>query len=237
MKVIAISNFAAPAANATPLPQGPILSLPGGVVGVLDAGRVYAYDRWVMALGVCPELFIVLTCVSERQVPAVLREQLAGYLAACGAQIVRLQLRFPLGWHVRGDLDRTVGYWVFRFVENMSIALEPSFAIDRPRLALPVDVLAAQAHEEWDLVGKIWRTMEEEFPGAMPHLNSFLWEISHAWEIRWALILRDAVQYGYISAADQVVVERCDRAWTAVIGRYLVPSGYEVLPATMARLL
>jgi hypothetical protein len=45
------------------------------------------------------------------------------------------------------------------------------------------------------------------------------------------------VQYGYISAADQADVEGCDRAWIVLIERYLIPHGYKVLPATMARLL
>jgi hypothetical protein len=122
-------------------------------------------------------------------------------------------------------------------VENLSIALKPSLAIDRPRLALPVDVLATQAREEWDLIERIWRSVAQEFPGAMPQLNSFLWEISHGWEFRWALILREAVEFGYISASDQVVVEYCHRAWTAVIRQHLVAHGYEMLPTTMARLL
>jgi hypothetical protein len=88
MNVTSMGHFAAPAASATPLPQGPTLNLPGGVVGVLDGGRVFAYDRWVLAVGVCPELCIVLTCASERHSPAVIREQLAGYLAACGTEVV-----------------------------------------------------------------------------------------------------------------------------------------------------
>jgi hypothetical protein len=238
MKVISMAHFAAPAASSTPpLPQGPVLTLPAGVVGVLNAGRVYGYDRWLMAVGVCPDLFIVLTCVSERQVPAVLREQLAGYLAACGVQVVRLRLRFPVGWHVRGSLARTLVFWIFRCVENLSISLPPRLGIDRPRLALSIRGQAEQAQEEWEWLGRIWRSMEDEFPAALPQLDSLLWEISHGWEVRWALILRDAVQYGYISAADQADVERCDRAWIMLIQRYLVPRGYKVLPTTMARLL
>ncbi|MGA3213172.1 MAG: hypothetical protein ABSD20_17860 [Terriglobales bacterium] len=237
MNVISMAHFAAPAARATPLPLGPALTLPGGVVGVLDAGRVFAYDRWVVAVGLSPDLFLVLTCACERHSPAAIREQLAGYLSACGAEVVRLQLRFPLGWHVRGGLARTLVFWIFRFVESMSISREPMLGIDRPRLALPIGIQATQAREEWEWVGRIWRTMEEEFPATLPQLDWLLWAISHRWEVRWALILRDAEQFGYLLKEDKLTVGLCDRAWIALIRRYLGPYGYEMLPATMTRLL
>jgi len=237
MNVTSMGHFAAPAASATPLPQGPTLTLPGGVVGVLDGGRVFAYDRWVVAVGVSTDLFLVLTCASERHSPAALREQLAGYLAACGAEVVRLHLRFPLGWHVRGSLARTIVFWAFRFVENMSISREPMLGTDRPRLALPIDVQATQAREEWEYVARIWRAMEEDYPAALPQLDWLLWQISQWWEVRWALILRDAEKFGYLLKKDEVDVRLCDRVWNALVRQYLVPHGYEILPATVTRLL
>jgi hypothetical protein len=36
---------------------------------------------------------------------------------------------------------------------------------------------------------------------------------------------------------DQANIECCDRAWIAPIRRYLVPHDYEMLPATMVRLM
>jgi hypothetical protein len=237
MTVISMAHFGAPAASSTPLPRGPILTLPGGVVGVLGAGRVFAFDRWVVAVSVSPDLFLMVNGVSEKHSPAFIREQLAGYLAACGAEVERLRLRFPLGWYVRGGLARTTVFWILCLIEGMSISREPMLGINRPRLALPIGVQAAQAHDEWLLVGRIWRMMEEEFPAALPQLAWVLLEISHRWEVRWALILRDAEQFGYLWKADQVDVARCDRAWIALVRQYLVPHGYEMLPATAARLL
>ena len=237
MNAISMAHFAAPAAISTPLPTGPTLALPGGVVGVLNAGRVFAFDRWVVALGVSPDLFIVLTCAGERHSPPALREQLAGYLAACGADVVRLQIRFPLGWHVCGSLARTTVYWIFHYVGIMSISMEPRLGNDRPRLALPIAGQATEARDEWLWLGRVWQAMEDELPAALPQLDWLLWEISHRWEVRWSLILRDAEQFGYLLPGDRTHIELCDRAWITLIERYLVPHGYLPRPATTARLL
>ncbi|MGO8698181.1 MAG: hypothetical protein ACLQVY_10740 [Limisphaerales bacterium] len=237
MNAISIANFAAPAANGTRLPTGRALALPGGVLGICDNGRVFVHDRWIVAVGISPELFIVLTCVSERQVPAALREQLVGYLTACGAEVVCLQIRFPWSWHAKGSLLRTIIFWIFRLVETLSISLEPNLGQDRPRLALPIGAMAQQTQAEWLWIGQIWRMIEDEFPSALPQLDWLLWELSHRWELRWALILRDGEDFGLVSPEDRTYVELCDRAWVALIRRQLVPHGYEMLPATMARLL
>jgi hypothetical protein len=237
MNTVSIAHFAAPAAHCTPLPTGRALALPGGLLGICNDGRVFVHDRWVVAVGISPELYFVLTCVAERQVPAVLREQLAGYLSACGAEVVRLQIRFPLGWHLHGGLSRMIVCWVFRFIETLCISLQPSLGLDRPRLAVPISVLANQAQAEWVWIGLVWEMMEDEFPAALPQLDWLLWKISHRWELRWALILRDATQSDLISARDQAAIELCDRAWIALIRRFLVPHGYEVLPASTSRLL
>jgi hypothetical protein len=237
MSALSIARFAAPATSSIPLPTGPTLALPGGVLGVCDAGRVFVFDRWLVAVAVSADFFIVLSCVSERQVPGILREQLAGYLSALGAEVVRLRIRFPLGWHLRGSLSRTIIFWVFRFIETLSVSLEPNLGRDRPRLALPIGILARQAHEEWLWIARILGSIADECPAELPPLDWLLWEMSHRWEIKWALTLRDAEQYGYITPEDRTEVELCDRAWIALIRGRLIPHGYVLLPDTMARML
>jgi hypothetical protein len=79
--------------------------------------------------------------------------------------------------------------------------------------------------------------MEDEFSGTTPQLDWLLWEVSHRWEVRWALILRDAEQFGYLLPGDRTHIELCDRAWIKLIERYLVPHSYLPLPASTARLL
>lgn len=236
MSVVPITCFSA-GSNSIPLPSGPLLQLPGGSLGVCNHGRVFAHAKWVIAVGVAPDLFLVLGNFARRNVPLTVCEQLVGYLTACGAEVVRLRIRFPLWWHNPGELRRTTEYWTREFLSGLSIALEPQLGATRPQIILPVGVLARQAGLEWSLVIRISRALEEEHPGAFPQFQSLLWDISRRWEIRWNLVLRDAERRQVISRMERADIERCDRAWIPLFRRYLEPHGYELLPPTLVRLI
>jgi hypothetical protein len=237
MNPLPIAHFSAPVTNLTPLPAGPVLQLPGGLLGVFNHGRVLVHGRWVIAVGVAPSLFVVLGPCSARYVPLVLKEQLAGYLTACGAEVLRLHVRFPVLWLNAGDLARTFVFWINRLVASLSISTPPSLAITRPRLALPIGEMASRARQEWGWIGVIWNSIKTEYPQALAPLDYLLWETSHAWELRWGLTLRDAEQMNDISLPERFEVERCDRVWVGLIREYLEPHGYAMLPDTVARLL
>jgi hypothetical protein len=48
--------------------------------------------------------------------------------------------------------------------------------------------------------------MELEYPRALLPLDWVLWEISHRWELQWALKLRDAEQFDSISPEEQAQI-------------------------------
>jgi hypothetical protein len=237
MSIASVARFASPAAGLTPLPPGPALELPAGILGVCNGGRVFVHDRWTVGVGVCPDLFLVLGSVSHRHMPPILKEQLVGYLTACGAQVLRLQIRFPLGWYLGTDLAHVISFWVFRWVETLSVSLEPSLGAMRPRYALAIGSLAERARSEWSWIGAIWRSLELEYPCALLTLDWLLWEISHRWELQWLLKLRDAERFDSISPEEQAQIQCCDRTWFALVRRYLEPHGYVPLPQSTARLL
>jgi hypothetical protein len=198
---------------------------------------VLVHGPWIIAVGVAPDLFCVLGTCSERQVPPAIKEQLTGYLFACGIHVVRLSIRFPLRWHASARLDGTLAFWIGRWVDTLSISMGGQVGVKRTRLALPIGELAFQAWREWALVLEIWSAVEAEHASALPLLTRLLWEVSRRWEIRWALALSDAARYDYVTPQERAQVGQCDSTWMILVRRYLHPRGYMLLSDTIARLL
>ena len=232
-----IVQFASSTSNQVLLPIGPALNLPAGILGVFNRGMVFSHGPWVVAVGVGPTLFFILDVGSSRCAPAIVREQLVGYLSACGVEVLRLRIRFPLTWHNSADLRRTVIYWVFAYVETLFISVEPTFGKGQSRGCVPIGISARQARAEWLWLGGIWRAIEDECPQALPQADWLLWEVSRRWEVRWSLIIRDAERNDSITAEERAEVEQCDRVWANLIRRYLERHGYEMIPHSVARLL
>ena len=233
-----ITRFAsATLRSLTPLPTGPTLELPGGLLGVYNGGQVLVHGRWVVSVGIAEGLFIVLGASSERHACRTLLEQLTGYLCACGAEVLRGRIRFPLAWHDNRDLGRTILFWVHRFVGTLSVSLEARLDLHRPNFVLPIADLARQARKEWLWIQAIMRSIEDDYTELLPGIEWLLWDISHAWEIRWSLTLRDAEHRESINLEERAAIEQCDRTWVVLARRHLEPRGYRLLSQTLVRLL
>ena len=225
------------AATAPRLPPGPILELPAGDAGVTNRGSVFFHGRWIMAVAISDEVVLVVQNCPERRVPLALREQLTGYLACLGCQVLRVRIRFPLEWHNPGNLVATLVFWAERFLDGLTISLEADLSRARPRLALPVDILARYARREWEQVWAVWSAFGSMYPGLLPQISSLLAIVVRRWELHWALQLRDAEKRDDVTRLDRAEVEACDRTLASIVRLYAEPFGYRMLPPTTMRLL
>jgi hypothetical protein len=213
-RLLTLNQFAQATSQVTPLPGGPYLTLPSGSVGVLDSGHLFAANhQWVIAVGLSSRVFLAVRERTERYVSSRLLHELLGYLAACDCEVIPLDFRCPLAWRQSGSLESVRGLWARQFFHESDRYLLTGPAIFWRAAGLVADAVAGTPNE--------------------PALGPILKKISAAWERRWAQNLNEA----NITPTDDSLIRQCDDAWASVVQAHLIPQGYEMLPASVTRLL
>lgn len=226
-----------PLAAAAVVQKGAI-SLPSGHVGASDEDRVFYFEQMVVAVKVSALLCIATKPRDYRTQPPVLLEQLVGYCAGRGAEVLRAPIRFPTGWHRQGNLEKTTGFWVQSF---LSSARERFCYFERLGFRDPPVLLSLQVHADcalqfWRDALLLARALQSDWPEILTQIRPTFLEVAKNWEMRWNTTLSQA-EIEHQPSADWALVSRVDRAWTAFVREYLAPFGYAMQCQSIARLL
>ena len=158
MSTLTLNQFAQPTSQVTPLPGGPYLTLPSGIVNVFDSGRLFAANhQWVIALGLSSRVFLAVRERTERYVSSRLLHELLGYLAACDCEVIPLDFRCPLAWRQSGSLESVRGLWARQFFHESDryLLTGPDSYRTHPFLALPLANIAEDAAIFWRAAGLV----------------------------------------------------------------------------------
>ena len=238
MQALAVSHFAQEFSPVTPLPGGPLLRLPAGNLGVLDRGRLFFYNQWVVAVGLSANVFLVSRARDERYVPGRLLDQLLGYLAACNCEVIPVDFRFPLVWRRNSSFPAVQNLWAAQFFTESDRLL---FLVQLPypnqaMISLPLKNIAEEGAIYWRAAGLVADAMLDDLPPENS-LRPMLARISAAWELRWNTLLNQLTEQDSIMPEDREWIQWCDHAWSAVVRTHLEPFDYEMQAASLARLL
>jgi hypothetical protein len=235
---LVVSHFAQEFSPVTPLPTGPVMHLPAGNMGVLDFGRLFFYDQWVVAVGLSPHVFLVSRARDDRYVPGRLLDQLLGYLAACECEVIPVDFRFPLGWRRNSSFPAVLNLWAAQFFTESDRLL---FMVQLPysnqtMISLPLNNIAEDGAIYWGAAGFVAGAIFKDVQ-VQNSLRPVLARISAAWELRWNTLLNQLTVKDSISLEDREWIQWCDQAWSAVVRTHLEPFGYEMHAASLARLI
>jgi hypothetical protein len=227
--------FAAPA--FTPVPAE--LRLPAGYVQASDAGRVFVIAGWVVALGVSPSLFIVVQPRPQPAYPSPLLEQLAGFLVGRGAEVLRMDIRFPWQWQQQNTLEAAARFWSGHFLEQgwerrLFVALPP---LPKFSILLPVAPAAQNALDFWHETLLLTNALASEFPASMAQIRPLLWQVAQSWERQWNAALEGVESDPPSPREEWNLVYAADRAWARVVREHLEPHHYRMEAASLARLI
>lgn len=239
MSTLTLNHFAQPIALPAPLPPGPVLWLPSGGLDVQDNGRLFAFARrWIVAVGLSEKVFLVVRQRSDRYFPGNLLHELMGYLVACGADIIPLDYRCPLSWRQGSSLASIGTLWASEFFATSKHLLfeVPLPLSDDPRLHLPLESLAMDGAMFWQDVHAVATAVFNDPLIPAGPLRSQLNQISKTWELRWNETLALAGPNEFERDKHSWVM-RCDTFWRNVVKVHLEPHGYQIMPATTARML
>jgi hypothetical protein len=235
---LALSHFAQKISPVTRLPTGPVLALPAGNLGVMDAGRVFYYHRWLVAVGLSPEVFLMVRPRDDRYIPGQLLNQLVGYLAACECKLIPADFRFPLAWRRGSSFAAVRNLWAAQFFSESDWLFfqVPLPYSSQPVISLPLFNIAEDGATYWRAAGLVAGAMFDDL-SAENSIRPVLSRISAAWERRWNTLLDRLTEWDSITPEDREMIMRCDEAWAAVVREHLEPHGYMMQPASISRLL
>lgn len=222
----------------TPLPPGPTLALPAGELGVLDGGRLFYHGPWVIAVGIAPDVFVVVRERSDRFVPGRLLHSLLGYLTACGCNLIPADIRCPVSWRMGSSAESIRGQWTLHVLRegNQLMFNAKLIACNTPPILLPLATVAEDGETYWRSAGLVADAMQSDAHATESMIRPLLWQMSAAWERHWHKALSLEAADGF-SSESEAAVRRCDEAWASVVRAHLAPHGYQVQPASLARLL
>ena len=222
----------------TPLPVGPALMLPMGILQVQDNGRLISNGSWIVAVGISPKVFLVAMHYRDdyQFIHPRLLHELIGYLVACGGKIFYIEdYRCPLIWRCKGSFTDIRRLWSRRFInDRMSMLVDPLASSAKPRKIGSLADMAEHCWIQWRTIDVVSEALLSE-PPAEPWLWPKLAHLSRRWERQWNKILRTTAES--LTGETGKQVNRCDEAWLAVVRKYLVPHSYQMQGETTARML
>jgi hypothetical protein len=215
------------------------LTLPAGFVQVLEEQRIYAIAGWVVAVGVSSTVFLVARPRPQPPFPSALLEQLTGYLAGRGAEVIRTDIRFPLGWQQYGTSRSTIRFWLLHFMaegwkRRLLVTIPPHKGYP---IVLPLAAGAEAALHFWSEVLLLMNALAQDDPESMLKFRPTLWEVAQVWERHWGGTVEHTKKNSTVRSEDWLAVGDADRAWANVVREHLEPHGYVTRPEMMARLL
>lgn len=222
----------------TPLPVGPVLGLPSGDVEVMDDGQLFVLShQWIAVIGLSDRVFLVARERDHRFIETHCYHELLGYLVACGCELWPVDLRCPLAWRQKGSFESVRRMWVAHFLEEGDRLLfkAPLPLSDNPFLTLRLTDVAADATMFWVAAASVAGAMFAADRPPEPELLVKLMRLAHQWELSWNRLMTNARdedltdEWGWLP--------KCDQAWADVVRSNLEPHGYQMEPASIARLL
>lgn len=213
--------------------------LPAGNVRTMESDRVLSIGGWVVAVGISSTVYMAARPRPQPIFPSPLLEQLVGFLVGRGADVLRMDIRFPLVWHKSGSLEATAKFWAEQFLvfsreRRLFLCLPPRLD---PPIVLPVAPAARTAIEFWEEALLLAQALSSEFPNSLMRLRPEFWRVAKDWELQWNITLRCASDCSAISPDEWQLVHSADRGWANLVRHYLEPHGYLMTPDSTARLL
>jgi len=223
--------------SRAPWPYAPSLELPAGALRNYGAGRVLSAQQFVLAVGLSPQHYAVVSRAPGVGPVGQVLEQAAGFLAGCGAQITRVPLRCRMAWFQdsKGDFlwRRCVLFFARMFLSAMPAEAPWLPAKIWPAIALRPVVGHSRAH--WEQVAQMLEGLAAGDQDLLLELGGSLASLGRRWEYYLAQMVLTAQRAGEFGPAEREAVARCDRLFYSIMTRY--EPGYELLPATITRLL
>ena len=223
-------------APRTPLPIGPLLRLPAGDVEVFDDGQLLAfYHRWVVAVGLSNTVFLVVRDRHPKYVDARRLHEVYGYLKACGCEVLPIDLRCPLNWRLHGTFAAIRCLWAQRFFEEGELLFWPLPLPQNARLTMPLLDFAQSGAEYWAAVALVAGALFGPGQPPEPEMLGHLARLSRQWERGWNAWLAAASEEELTDCARWT--RQCERNWARVVCDHLAPNGYQMMPASLAKVL
>ena len=223
-------------APRTPLPVSPQLVLPTGDAEVFDDGHLLAFDHeWVVAVGLSNTAFLVVRNRYPQFVDAHRLRELDGYLKACGCDLWPTDFRCPFAWRSHSNFAAIRRLWAHRFFDEGAQRFWPPSLPKNPRLAMSLFDIATDGSKFWHAVAAVATALFAAGQAPEPELRDKLMRLSRQWERGWNALLSTAEDDDL--AFCEGWVRQCERAWARVACEYLVPQGYQMRAASLAKLL
>jgi hypothetical protein len=232
----------APSPIAFALPTKRLSGLPSRIVipaGTVTAqNNLFLHSRSVLGFFLSGRVAVIRIPRWRTQDPAMLIEQLVGWLCARGFSVVRVRVFFPVLWASgRRKAPVQIDDWVIHAARTHLAKLSIECPRDLPLAArMPAairDVLRAGVGF-WRDTAILLHGLESTDSNLMLAVAPTLIDVARAWEFRIARLERRARSEGWIRRRDINQIAACDRAWKTCVN--YVPE-YKILAETTARLL
>jgi len=231
------SDLGLPAGSPrTPLPVGPLLLLPAGDAEVFDDGHLLSFNhQWVVALGLSNTVFLVVRDRHPKYLNAHRLHELYGYLIACGCVVLPIDFRCPLAWRMRGDFAAIRRLWANRFFDEAELRFWSLPLPKNPRLEMSLFDIATDGSVFWNSAAAVAAALFAAGQPPEPALRDKLIRLSRLWERGWNALVSTAEEDDL--AIGEGWVRHCEQAWARVACDYLVPHGYRMQAASLAKVL
>ena len=236
-KLVPPIRFAAKKPPAVPWSQGPLLELPAGDLRNDGAGRVLSAQQFILAVGLSPGHYAVVSRAPGIGPVGPVLEQAVGFLYGRGAQITRVTARCPMSWFQDSTGDflwrRCVLYFARVFLWATPAEAPWIPAKIWPAIALGTVVGHGRAH--WTNVARLLEGLEAGDQDLLLQLGGSLASLGRRWEYYLAQMVARAQRADEFGPGERAAVAQCDHLFCSIMTRY--EPGYELLPATIARRL
>jgi hypothetical protein len=189
----------------------------------------------IVAIGLSKTVFLAVRDHHPKYVDARWLHELYGYLKACGCDVLPIDFRCPLKWRMHGTFATIRRLWAHRFFDEGDLRLWPLPRPQNRRLTMPLCDFSISGAEFWEAVDMVARALFGPGQPPEPELLAQLAQFSRQWERGWNAWLAAAGEEDLIDCAHWT--RQCERNWARVVYDHLVPHGYQMMPASLAKLL
>jgi hypothetical protein len=226
--------FALPTKRPSALPIR--IVIPAGTVTAQN--NLFLHSRSILGFFLSGRVAVIRIPRWRTQDPAMLIEQLVGWLCGRGYSVVRVRIFFPLLMAPPAKpAPSRVDEWVIHAVRTHLARLSVECPRDLPLPArMPAairDVLRAGVRF-WRDTAALLHGLESTDSNLMLAIAPTLFDVARAWEFRIARFERRVRNEGWVRRGDINQIAACDRAWKTCVD-YL--PAYKIRPEATARLL